>query len=254
MERTAELAEANEMMALEIGERQRVETELRDAHERYRKLVEDVPAVVYIWHVGPTASTDPRAYTSPRVEHMLGYTPEEWEQPTLREERVHPHDRERVLAAARRSETTGEPFEQEYRILAKDGRLVWVLDLRHVAHARSPRRAGAVPRGPAGHHLAQGRRAEGAARRKSALRTLAATDPAASYALRAGVGRTRAGRPIDLHEPPHLEAVGTQHHANGPTGHGSFCRSSIPTIASGLRRRSRSSGGPARTTTGICGS
>lgn len=127
-ERTTELAEANEMMALEIGERQRMETELRDAHERYRKLVEDVPAVVYVWHVGPKALTDPRSYTSPRVEHMLGYTPEEWEHQTLWEERVHPHDRDRVLAAARRSETTGEPFEQEYRILAKDGRLVWVLD------------------------------------------------------------------------------------------------------------------------------
>ena len=127
-ERTAELAEANEMMALEIGERQRIQTELSDAHERYRKLVEDVPAVVYIWQVGGTDPTDPRAYTSPRVEHMLGYTAEEWEQAALREERVHPHDRERVLAAAEHSATTGEPFEQEYRILAKDGRPVWVLN------------------------------------------------------------------------------------------------------------------------------
>jgi PAS domain S-box-containing protein len=127
-ERTAELAEANEMMALEIGERQRIQAELGDAHERYRKLVEDVPAVVYIWHVGPTATTDPRSYTSPRVEQMLGYTSDEWEDPTLWEERLHPHDRDRVLAGARRSEATGEPFEDEYRILAKDGSIVWVLD------------------------------------------------------------------------------------------------------------------------------
>ena len=179
-ERTAELAEANEMMALEIGERQRIQTELSDAHERYRKLVEDVPAVVYIWHVGPTASTDPRAYTSPRVEQMLGYTPEEWEQPTLWEERVHPHDRERVLAAARRSETTGEPFEQEYRILAKDGRLVWVLDhatlLTRDRHGEPELFQGVLL------DITSRKAAERKAREaEERLRTLAETDPAASY-------------------------------------------------------------------------
>ena len=35
------------MMSLEIGERRRVEAELREAENRYRMLVEDLPAVVY---------------------------------------------------------------------------------------------------------------------------------------------------------------------------------------------------------------
>ena len=48
-ERTTELAEANEMMGLEIGERRRIESELRIARERYRRLVEDLPAVAYLW-------------------------------------------------------------------------------------------------------------------------------------------------------------------------------------------------------------
>ena len=127
LERTIELEEANEMMALEIGERKRAETELREARERYRRLVEDIPAVVYIGQVGDV-SVDPQFYTSPRIEKMLGFTAEEWGGTELWIDRLHPHDRERVLDAVARSETTGEPLSQEYRLLAKDGRVVWVFD------------------------------------------------------------------------------------------------------------------------------
>jgi PAS domain S-box-containing protein len=127
LERTIELEEANEMMTLEIGERKRVELELREARERYRRLVEDVPAVVYIGQVGDV-SADPQYYTSPRIEKMLGFSAEEWGSTELWIDRLHPHDRERVLEAVARSETTGEPFSLEYRLLAKDGRVVWVFD------------------------------------------------------------------------------------------------------------------------------
>ena len=41
---------------------------------------------------------------------------------------LHPDDRQQVLAASMRSETTGEPFSIEYRYLHKDGHVVWVLD------------------------------------------------------------------------------------------------------------------------------
>jgi PAS domain S-box-containing protein len=127
LQRTAELEEANEMMTLEIGERKRIETELRDARELYRRLVEDIPAVVYVGQVrGDTP--DPQTYTSPRVERLLGFTAEEWGDDDLWIERLHPHDRERVLGAVARSEATGEPFSEEYRVLAKDGRVVWVFD------------------------------------------------------------------------------------------------------------------------------
>ena len=127
LERTAELEEANEMMALEIGERKRIETELRETRERYRRLVEDLPAVVYMWQVHERENPS-GMYTSPRIEKLLGYSAEEWNTSDIWIERLHPHDRERVLAASARSETTGEPFSEEYRVFAKDGRLVVVFD------------------------------------------------------------------------------------------------------------------------------
>src|SRR5215210_2392835 len=41
---------------------------------------------------------------------------------------VHPEDRERVLAEEARTDRTGEPFRAEYRVIAGDGRVVWVRD------------------------------------------------------------------------------------------------------------------------------
>jgi PAS domain S-box-containing protein len=126
LQRTSELEEANEMMTLEIGERKRIEAELRETQERFRRLVEDLPAVVYMWQVNDVGVW--HDYTSPRIEKLLGYSAEEWSTSDAWKDRLHPHDRERVLAATARSETTGEPFSEEYRLFAKDGRLVVVFD------------------------------------------------------------------------------------------------------------------------------
>ncbi len=127
--RTAELEEANEMMSLEIGERRRVEAELRGAEERFRLLVEQLPAVVYVWDVGtPPDSPANKSYMSPQIEPMLGYTPAEWVSGTLWRERMHPHDRERIFRLADETARTGAPFSEEYRYLARDGHVVWVID------------------------------------------------------------------------------------------------------------------------------
>jgi PAS domain S-box-containing protein len=127
-ERTAELEEANEFMSLEIGERRRAEHELRSTEHRYRVLAENIPAVTYIWQV-ESDPAEPRTYTSPRIEQLLGYTVDEWHHtPDFWMSRLHPDDRTAVLAATLRSETTGERFSMEYRYLAKGGDVVWVLD------------------------------------------------------------------------------------------------------------------------------
>ena len=126
-ERTTELGEANEMMGLEIGERRRIENELRSARERFRRLVEDLPAVAYLWELVSDGG-EGRGYTSPRITDLLGYAPEEWGAPGFWKTRVHPHDRAFVEAMDERSRTTGEPFSAEYRYLAKDGSVVWVVD------------------------------------------------------------------------------------------------------------------------------
>jgi diguanylate cyclase (GGDEF)-like protein/PAS domain S-box-containing protein len=108
----------------DISERKRAEQKIRDAEQRYRTLVEQIPAVTYI---DPVNDPDTSLYTSPQIEQMLGYTPQEWQNEKLWPKRLHPEDRERVLAADERFEAGGdESFSEEYRLLAKDGSVVWV--------------------------------------------------------------------------------------------------------------------------------
>jgi PAS domain S-box-containing protein len=128
-ERTGELEEANAMMALEIGERRRAEADLRAAEHRYRALAEQIPAVTYIWEANHPKDAPSMYYTSPRIEQLLGYTVDEWHAPVdFWISRLHPDDRNTVVAAYLRSESTGESFGMEFRYLHKDGRIVWVAD------------------------------------------------------------------------------------------------------------------------------
>jgi PAS domain S-box-containing protein len=89
-------------------------------------LAEQIPAVTYVWEV--EQETDQIVYSSPQIERLLGYTPQEWGTADLWISRLHPDDRTRVIADTLRSQTTGESFSAEARYLAKDGRIVWVLD------------------------------------------------------------------------------------------------------------------------------
>jgi diguanylate cyclase (GGDEF)-like protein/PAS domain S-box-containing protein len=116
-----------------LGERSRrlVEREqelrrLQVAEAKYRLLVEQIPVVTYIDAVDPESST---IYMSPQVEELLGYPAEDWLiDPKMWDKVLHPEDRERVLAEHMRTNETGEPFRDEYRLIAKDGRVVWIRD------------------------------------------------------------------------------------------------------------------------------
>ena len=95
----------------------------KEAEERYRTLVERLPVVTFLDRADDSGES---LYVSPQIETMLGYTPEEWTAGRLWRERLHPDDRERVLASDERFEVQGEPVDEEYRLLAKDGSVVWV--------------------------------------------------------------------------------------------------------------------------------
>jgi diguanylate cyclase (GGDEF)-like protein/PAS domain S-box-containing protein len=112
--------------AIDITERKKAEEGVRRAESRYRTLVEQLPLAIYIDRIDEASSN---IYTSPQIEPMLGYPAAEWvSNPMLFLETLHPDDKERVLAAHARSHMTGEPLQIEYRLIARDGRVVWVRD------------------------------------------------------------------------------------------------------------------------------
>jgi len=108
----------------EIAERRRVEAELRKAEARYRTLVEQIPAVTFVVALDEVRS---ELYVSPQIEALAGYTAREWrDDPILWYERVHPDDRGSIEVGLAATIATGEPFRSEVRLLARDGRVVWV--------------------------------------------------------------------------------------------------------------------------------
>jgi PAS domain S-box-containing protein len=112
-------------------------TAAKQAETRFRRLAEELPLVTYIdapegfagQGSAPTASVGGHnVYMSPQCETTLGYPPADWAASKLWEQILHPDDRERVLAAQRRFYETGEPFRMEYRMIHRDGSVVWVHD------------------------------------------------------------------------------------------------------------------------------
>jgi PAS domain S-box-containing protein len=107
--------------------RRGMEESLRQSEAKYRTLVEQMPAITYVISLGEKVEV---LYISPQIETLLGFSPEEWGADTFEtwKRQLHPEDRERVLATIARSGESREPFAMEYRVLAKDGRVVWFRD------------------------------------------------------------------------------------------------------------------------------
>jgi PAS domain S-box-containing protein len=110
--------------------RERGDRILDEADERYQALVEEIPAITYIDRPDPTSPTGYRpVFFSPQSGPMLGYTPCELEgRPELWIQLLHEEDREAALTADAAHHATGEPLAQEYRLVAKDGHIVWIRD------------------------------------------------------------------------------------------------------------------------------
>jgi PAS domain S-box-containing protein len=113
-------------LMVDVTKYRKTESQLRETEQKYRNLVERLPAIVYSAEFGEDGGW---VYVSPQIESILGYSPEEWtSQPLLWGERVHPDDLPAALADEERVLRTGAQLLCEYRILAKDGRTVWIRD------------------------------------------------------------------------------------------------------------------------------
>ena len=99
---------------------------VKQAEKRYRDLIEQLPLVTYI----DEPAVAPSIYISPQIEGLLGYSADEWlADPDLFVKLLHPDDRERVLADHDRVFAAGESsWSFEYRLVARDGRTVWLRD------------------------------------------------------------------------------------------------------------------------------
>ena len=111
---------------LDITDGKRAEEALAESEAKYRTLVEDIPAVTYLAALDDASTT---LYVSPQIEAILGVTPADYRQdPDLWRKRLHPDDRQRVMAEVARCHGSGEPLVMDYRMMTPGGREVWVHD------------------------------------------------------------------------------------------------------------------------------
>ncbi|MBI5790353.1 MAG: PAS domain S-box protein [Rhodocyclales bacterium] len=108
----------------DISERRAAEDVLRASEQRFRDLVNTTDGIV--WEAD--AKTFEFTFVNPQAERLLGYATQDWTQPGFWAKHLHPEDREwapeyRATCAAGR-----EPYNLEYRLIARDGRTVWVHD------------------------------------------------------------------------------------------------------------------------------
>ena len=111
-----------------LTEQRRLQEELADADRKYRDLTDSLPLVTWIYAVGDRNNT---RLVSPQIESQLGYPPDQWNGELLARI-LHPDDRDRVLAEIARATEDGTPLETEYRVLARNGQVVWLRE-----HART---------------------------------------------------------------------------------------------------------------------
>jgi len=99
--------------------------EKRQAEAKFRKLVDQIQAIIYI--VDPK-EPDRLMYVSPQIK-ILGFTPEEWlDDPELATRQIHQEDRKLALEAIYRCRSQGLPLRMEYRLLTRNGRVLWFRD------------------------------------------------------------------------------------------------------------------------------
>lgn len=102
-------------------------SQLKQLARRYRFLIEKVPAVTFMAPLDDRADDRHELYISPQIESLLGFSQQEWlANPFLWYYRVHPEDREIWGQEFARTCASGVQFSAEYRMLARDGRAVWV--------------------------------------------------------------------------------------------------------------------------------
>jgi PAS domain S-box-containing protein len=109
----------------DISARKEAEKARVDAETKYRMLVEQVAAISYIAELGIQGQWH---YVSPQIEAITGYSQDEWLASSRDWTRHIPAEDHGVILAAEAASVRGERFQAEYRIVRKDGAVIWVSD------------------------------------------------------------------------------------------------------------------------------
>jgi diguanylate cyclase (GGDEF)-like protein/PAS domain S-box-containing protein len=111
---------------LDVTEEQRIGAALEGEQRIHADLIDSLDGI--IWEA--YAEVPGMTFVSPQVRRILGYEPEVWTRnPTFWEEHIHPDDLEHAVADFQTGVAANRNYQSEYRMIASDGREVWIHDL-----------------------------------------------------------------------------------------------------------------------------
>jgi PAS domain S-box-containing protein len=116
----------------DITEQKQAENALKQSEEKFRKLTEKVRVIP--WEADP--KTGNFTYIGPQTEEILGYPLTDCYSDKFWEEHIYPDDKQWAVNYCLMSSQTEENYEFEYRMLAADGRVVWLYDIVNVVRGK----------------------------------------------------------------------------------------------------------------------
>jgi PAS domain S-box-containing protein len=116
----------------------RMQAELEENATRFRHLTESTRVIAATFDIEAQLWT----YVGPQITEILGYAPSEWSEPDFWIDHIHSDDREQIRSAHRARQKDGKDSETEYRMIAADGRTLWIRDMFRVVVHPDGRRIG----------------------------------------------------------------------------------------------------------------
>ncbi len=110
----------------DISERKKTEKALIRSQQQFNALVNTVDGIV--WEAD--AQTFAFSFVSKQAELLLGYPIQQWmEEATFWEDHIHPDDRSWAVTFCEKNIHEKKAHKFEYRMIAADGRAVWLQDI-----------------------------------------------------------------------------------------------------------------------------
>ncbi len=115
----------------DVTERKNRENSIMQSQQQIETLINSIDGIVWENNLSDFHIT----FVNKKVEEITGYSVEEWtREPGFWEKTLHPDDAEFAINYCNSKALTEKQFDFEYRLIAKNGEIIWIRDIVNVVH------------------------------------------------------------------------------------------------------------------------